>query len=425
LQYNRARYYDPATGRWISQDPLGFDAGDSNLYRYAQNRPPSATDPSGDYVFATGLTQAQEAGDRIKAVYKTAQVQLIPLPTAIWYIRVSLTDRSKITAKADQVLLSPSENILLRNGISAGYSPNKAELDIISGTKDMSSAILFGLPLLNLFRNPKAPSWGITGGSQTNGSKRWTTTPLTMLSLGGGAWLRYSLDATAFRRSPQTGMPEGQAGSVWLEYSGPNAKSVRWVQFFKVDYQFAIREGKNVTLGPPQGDIKFPNTAPLYLKVLTTSGSTTAHYFLDKRTTSDIYYFSPPGPPINGNITNSGSAMYDRPTASRGFLNTLFGSRQPDEKSQIGSLVTVTFDDYAVLLRTHKILAHVRWVSYAGKMEPTINTDGLNLSQLPNMDGLSHLAWAREGDYFSVVPSVLAEQNKVVTGVFRSTPLVQ
>ena len=26
LQYNRARYYDSATGRWISQDPLGFDA---------------------------------------------------------------------------------------------------------------------------------------------------------------------------------------------------------------------------------------------------------------------------------------------------------------------------------------------------------------------------------------------------------------
>ena len=36
LQYNRARYYDANTGRWISQDPLGFDAGDSNLYRYVK-----------------------------------------------------------------------------------------------------------------------------------------------------------------------------------------------------------------------------------------------------------------------------------------------------------------------------------------------------------------------------------------------------
>ncbi len=47
LQFNRARYYDSTTGRWISQDPLGFDAGDSNLYRYVNNRPTGVTDPSG------------------------------------------------------------------------------------------------------------------------------------------------------------------------------------------------------------------------------------------------------------------------------------------------------------------------------------------------------------------------------------------
>jgi RHS repeat-associated protein len=45
LQYNRARYYDAATGRWISQDPMGFDAGDSNLYRYVNNRKPSSPIP--------------------------------------------------------------------------------------------------------------------------------------------------------------------------------------------------------------------------------------------------------------------------------------------------------------------------------------------------------------------------------------------
>jgi RHS repeat-associated protein len=47
LQYNRARWYDPATGRWMSQDSLGFNAGDSNLYRYVKNQPTNATDPSG------------------------------------------------------------------------------------------------------------------------------------------------------------------------------------------------------------------------------------------------------------------------------------------------------------------------------------------------------------------------------------------
>jgi len=47
LQYNRARYYDAATGRWLSQDPMGFDAGDSNLYRYVNNAPTNMTDPNG------------------------------------------------------------------------------------------------------------------------------------------------------------------------------------------------------------------------------------------------------------------------------------------------------------------------------------------------------------------------------------------
>jgi RHS repeat-associated protein len=46
-QYNRARRYNPNTGRWEAQDPLGFDAGDSNLYRYVLNRPVSDIDPSG------------------------------------------------------------------------------------------------------------------------------------------------------------------------------------------------------------------------------------------------------------------------------------------------------------------------------------------------------------------------------------------
>ena len=47
LQFNRARYYDATIGRWISQDPMGFDAGDSNLYRYTKNVAAVSTDPSG------------------------------------------------------------------------------------------------------------------------------------------------------------------------------------------------------------------------------------------------------------------------------------------------------------------------------------------------------------------------------------------
>jgi RHS repeat-associated protein len=47
LQYNRARYYDARMGRWMSQDSLGFHAGDMNLYRYVANMPTGAGDPYG------------------------------------------------------------------------------------------------------------------------------------------------------------------------------------------------------------------------------------------------------------------------------------------------------------------------------------------------------------------------------------------
>lgn len=47
LYYDRARYYDPTAGRFVSEDPLGKDSGDLNFYRYVQNAPTNQSDPSG------------------------------------------------------------------------------------------------------------------------------------------------------------------------------------------------------------------------------------------------------------------------------------------------------------------------------------------------------------------------------------------
>ena len=41
------RVENPETGRWGSQDPLGFAAGDANLYIFVNNNDISLTDPSG------------------------------------------------------------------------------------------------------------------------------------------------------------------------------------------------------------------------------------------------------------------------------------------------------------------------------------------------------------------------------------------
>ncbi|MBX9627998.1 MAG: RHS repeat-associated core domain-containing protein [Gemmataceae bacterium] len=39
--------YSPTLGRWVTQDPIGFAAGDANLYRFVGNDPINKTDPSG------------------------------------------------------------------------------------------------------------------------------------------------------------------------------------------------------------------------------------------------------------------------------------------------------------------------------------------------------------------------------------------
>ncbi len=47
LYYDHARYYGAAIGRFVSQDPKRFAAGDVDLYRYVGNNPTDRTDPSG------------------------------------------------------------------------------------------------------------------------------------------------------------------------------------------------------------------------------------------------------------------------------------------------------------------------------------------------------------------------------------------
>jgi RHS repeat-associated protein len=47
LYFDRARYYDPATGRFLGEDPLGLVGNNVNLYLYVDDNPLGLTDPSG------------------------------------------------------------------------------------------------------------------------------------------------------------------------------------------------------------------------------------------------------------------------------------------------------------------------------------------------------------------------------------------
>jgi RHS repeat-associated protein len=54
LQWNINRWYDAKIGRWVSEDPIGFEAKDINLYRYLVNIPIYYVDFIGHEAIAFG-----------------------------------------------------------------------------------------------------------------------------------------------------------------------------------------------------------------------------------------------------------------------------------------------------------------------------------------------------------------------------------
>ena len=95
LYYYRARYYNPQTGRFISEDPIGFGGGDENLYRYVGNNPISLTDPYGEFP-----SNMEEVGQCLGGNYTGGQVT--PLKNTIKLIKSEI--------RAAQIALIQAEN---------------------------------------------------------------------------------------------------------------------------------------------------------------------------------------------------------------------------------------------------------------------------------------------------------------------------
>ncbi|MGH7592656.1 MAG: RHS repeat-associated core domain-containing protein [Gemmatimonadales bacterium] len=68
----RNRQYDPATGRWLQEDPMGI-AGGVNLYQYTGNDPNSFSDPFGLQSDSSSTAQTQ-GGDSTKKCSGLARV---------------------------------------------------------------------------------------------------------------------------------------------------------------------------------------------------------------------------------------------------------------------------------------------------------------------------------------------------------------
>jgi len=63
LHYYDARWYDPRIGKFVSEDPIGFEAGDANLCRYVGNNALNTADPSGLAEAVVDLSQRRDAAE--------------------------------------------------------------------------------------------------------------------------------------------------------------------------------------------------------------------------------------------------------------------------------------------------------------------------------------------------------------------------
>jgi RHS repeat-associated protein len=64
----RQRHYDPTTGQFVSDDPLGLSGGDPNLRRYVHNSPTNFVDPDGqsEDQFSTVRSWTYQRTERVK-----------------------------------------------------------------------------------------------------------------------------------------------------------------------------------------------------------------------------------------------------------------------------------------------------------------------------------------------------------------------
>jgi RHS repeat-associated protein len=105
LYYYRARYYDPAVGRFVGEDPIAFNGG-NNFYAFVENDPSNLNDPFGLCAPSAPMKECLEKifNQPIDGV----QFQMKPKPDSTW---AATTRRNKI------ILYIPCDTFFSSNGL--------------------------------------------------------------------------------------------------------------------------------------------------------------------------------------------------------------------------------------------------------------------------------------------------------------------
>ena len=171
LYYYRARYYDPQLGRFISEDPIGFSAGDTNLYRYVNNSPTNWTDPTGTTI-SGWADDALNAADSFFAGF--ADATTFGLSSKLrerWYGKLATANHqggffvagSLVGAAAGFALGFGGERAassLVRAGIRA-YDTIDTSFALVQGVNNVATGNASGWDLLNF-----APAAGFVAANR-------------------------------------------------------------------------------------------------------------------------------------------------------------------------------------------------------------------------------------------------------------------
>jgi RHS repeat-associated protein len=106
LSYRRNRYYDPATGRFTQEDPIGL-AGGLNLYGFAAGDPVNYADPYGLSAEGSSGCDAQEQAARGLLCPLVVRARARPRPRMRFqYLARAERDLGRFMDRAQQVRLS-------------------------------------------------------------------------------------------------------------------------------------------------------------------------------------------------------------------------------------------------------------------------------------------------------------------------------
>lgn len=111
LLFYRARYYSPTLQRFISEDPIEFSGGDTNLYAYAGNSPVANSDPSGLSIWRTIIRIFTRENKMVRQVSKISKKQV-------------LKEVEKGLEEAGEECIVQVENEGIRDALAKGLSPD-------------------------------------------------------------------------------------------------------------------------------------------------------------------------------------------------------------------------------------------------------------------------------------------------------------